>query len=138
MVEKFVMNVERKKRMKNKELKIIHDVLDDYADIVFNDQDDYSEETIVGVTEALRIIKIEIEKATPIPKNPLTEYENGWRFIVWIGGVDDYYKNFSRAQMDYYNWVKKGYDDVVLTEIQKDGSEKILRDQNKVWLTVKD
>ena len=36
MVEKFVMNVERKKRMKLKQLQLIHKVLDDYADIVFN------------------------------------------------------------------------------------------------------
>ena len=112
--------------MKLKQLQLIHKVLDDYADIVFNDKDDYSEETIVDVAEALRTVKIELEKATPTPKNPLTEYENGWRFIVWVGGNDDYYKNFSRAQMDYHNWVAKDYDDVVLTEIQKDGTEKII------------
>tara|TARA_R100000742_G_C4259304_1_gene77140 strand:+ start:739 stop:1062 length:324 start_codon:yes stop_codon:yes gene_type:complete len=87
-------------------------------------EDDYGEITIKFLVE-------EIEKATPTPKNPLTEYESGWRFIVWVGGNDDYYKNFSRAQMDYYNWVAKGYDDVVLTEIQKDGSEKILLNQKK-------
>ena len=120
--------------MELKQLQLIHKVLDDYADVVFNDKDDYSEETIVDVAEALRTVKIEIEKATPTPKNPLTEYENGWRFIVWVGGNDDYYKNFSRAQMDYYNWVAKDYDDVVLTEIQKDGSEKILLNREKVLL----
>ena len=112
--------------MELKQLQLIHKVLDDYADIVFNDKDDYSEETIVDVSEALRTVKIELEKATPTPKNPLTEYESGWRFIVWVGGNDDYYKSFSRAQMDYYNWVAKDYDDVVLTEIQKDGTEKVL------------
>ena len=51
---------------------------------------------------------------------------SGWRFIVWVGGNDNYYKTFSLAQMDYYNWVAKDYDDVVLTEIQKDGTEKII------------
>ena len=30
------------------------------------------------------------------------------------------------AQMDYYNWVHQGYDDVFLTELQKDGTEKLL------------
>ena len=120
--------------MELKQLQLIHKVLDDYADIVFNDKDDYSEETIVDVAEALRTVKIELEKATPTPKNPLTEYESGWRFIVWVGGNDDYYKSFSRAQMDYYNWVAKGHDDVVLTEIQKDGSEKILLNREKVLL----
>ena len=117
--------------MELKQLQLIHKVLYDYADIVFNDKDDYSEETIVDVAEALRTVKIELEKTTPTPKNPLTEYESGWRFIVWVGGNDDYYKSFSLAQMDYYNWVAKGHDDVVLTEIQKDGSEKILLNQKK-------
>ena len=53
------------------------------------------------------------------------DYKNGWRYIVWVGGNDDYYKTFSLAQMDYHNWREKGYD-VCLTEIQKDGTEKII------------
>jgi hypothetical protein len=56
----------------------------------------------------------------------MNDYKNGWRYIVWVGGNDNYYKTFSRAQMDYYNWVHKDYDDVFLTEIQKDGTEKVL------------
>jgi hypothetical protein len=56
----------------------------------------------------------------------MNDYKNGWRYIVWVGGNDDYYKTFSLAQMDYHNWREKGYDDVFLTEIQKDGSEKII------------
>ena len=57
----------------------------------------------------------------------MQDYKNGRRYIVWVeDGNDDYYKTFSRAQMDYHNWVPKGYDDVVLTEIQKDGTEKII------------
>jgi hypothetical protein len=47
-----------------KQLQLIHKVLDDYADIVFNDTDDYSEETLVDVTEALRTVKKEIENET--------------------------------------------------------------------------
>ena len=54
------------------------------------------------------------------------DYANGWRYIVWVGGTDDYYKTFSLAQMDYYNWVHQGYDDVFLTELQKDGTEKVI------------
>ena len=46
------------------------------------------------------------------------DYKNGWRYIVWVDGNDDYYKTFSLAQMDYHNWREKGYD-VCLTEIQK-------------------
>ena len=126
--------------MKSDDLELIKNLLDDYADMVFNDVHDYDRQTPIDLVKALKIVKREIEKATvmmtttPTPKNPLTEYENGWRFIVWVGGNDDYYKNFSRAQMDYYNWVAKDYDDVVLTEIQKDGSEKILLNREKVLL----
>jgi len=54
------------------------------------------------------------------------DYANGWRYIVWVGGNDNYYKSFSLAQMDYHNWLNKGYDDVFLTEMQKDGTEKII------------
>ena len=117
--------------MELKQLELVKNLLDDYADMVFNDVHDYDRQTPIDLVEALKIVKREIEKATPTPKNPLTEYENGWRFIVWVGGNDDYCKNYSKAQMDYHNWVSKGYDDVVLTEIQKDGTEKILLNQKK-------
>jgi len=61
MVEKFVMNVERKRKMKSDELKLIHDLLDDYADIVFNDVHDHSKETTINLVKALKIVKREIE-----------------------------------------------------------------------------
>ena len=63
------------------------------------------------------------------------DYANGWRYIVWVGGTDDYYKTFSLAQMDYYNWVHQGYDDVFLTELQKDGTEKVIysSEENDGW-----
>tara|TARA_R100001126_G_scaffold51614_1_gene29170 strand:- start:621 stop:800 length:180 start_codon:yes stop_codon:yes gene_type:complete len=48
--------------MKLKQLMLIYKVLDDYADIVFDNQHEHSEETIVETTEALRIVKIELEK----------------------------------------------------------------------------
>ena len=112
--------------MESNDLELIKNLLDDYADMVFNDVHDYDRQTPIDLVKALKIVKREIEKATPTPKNPLNEYENGWRFIVWVGGNDNYYKTFSLAQMDYYNWVAKDYDDVVLTEIQKDGTEKII------------
>ena len=55
------------------------------------------------------------------------DYKNGWRYIVWIGGNDNYYKNYSIAQMDYYNWRDQGYEDLCLTALRKDGSEEIIR-----------
>lgn len=41
---------------------LIYKVLDDYAEIVFDNKHEHSEETIVETTEALRIVKIELEK----------------------------------------------------------------------------
>ena len=38
-----------------------------------------------------------------------TEYEQGWRWIVWVGGVDDYYVNYDRAKEHYDEWLEKGY-----------------------------
>ena len=56
----------------------------------------------------------------------MQDYKNGWRYIVWVGGNDDYYKTFSRDKMYYQYWFHIGYDDLVITEIQKDGTEKII------------
>tara|TARA_R110000796_G_scaffold78068_4_gene174411 strand:- start:378 stop:533 length:156 start_codon:yes stop_codon:yes gene_type:complete len=39
------------------EVKLIHDLLDDYADIVFNDVHDHSKETTINLVKALKIIK---------------------------------------------------------------------------------
>ena len=64
--------------------------------------------------------------------NECKDYANGWRYIVWVGGNDNYYKSFSLAQMDYYNWIKKGYDDVFLTEMQKDGTDKIIYSSEEI------
>ena len=46
------------------------------------------------------------------------EYEEGWRYIVWVGGIDDYYKNYDRALKHYQEWIDKGYDDVVIEKIE--------------------
>ena len=42
------------------------------------------------------------------------DYKDGWRYIVWVGGVDDYYVYFKDAQDAYDDWIDKGYDDVIL------------------------
>jgi len=43
-----------------------------------------------------------------------------YKYIVWIGGVDDYYTNYTNAKRDYDNWINKGYDDVYIEFIGKD------------------
>ena len=47
------------------------------------------------------------------------EYELGWRYIVWIGGVDDYYVNYKDAKRDADEWKDKGYDDVIIERIEE-------------------
>ena len=85
---------------------------------------------IVDITELNAYISIKLNK--PKEKQMDNEYKDGWRFIVWVGGVDDYYKNFVIAQMHYHNWIAKGYDNVVMTEINKDGTEKVLMKSEEV------
>ena len=40
-----------------------------------------------------------------------------YKWIVWVGGVDDYYVHYADAKRDYDNWIDKGYDNVVIEEI---------------------
>jgi hypothetical protein len=47
------------------------------------------------------------------------DYKNGWRYIVWVGGVDDYYKNYNDAKRHFNEWKDKGYDDVIIERIEE-------------------
>jgi len=47
--------------MQSDELKLIHNLLDDYADIVFNDVHDHSKETTINLVKALKVVKREIK-----------------------------------------------------------------------------
>ena len=47
------------------------------------------------------------------------EYLLGYRWIVWVGGVDGYYKNYDRAKEHYDEWIEQGYDDVTIEEIKQ-------------------
>jgi hypothetical protein len=40
-----------------------------------------------------------------------------YKYIVWIGGVDDYYTNYKKAKKHYGEWIEKGYDDVYIEKI---------------------
>ena len=48
---------------------------------------------------------------------PNKEYQQGYRYIVWVGGVDDYYKDYAVALEHYQEWIDKGYEDVVIEKI---------------------
>ena len=42
------------------------------------------------------------------------EYNLGCRYIVWVGGLDDYFTTYKDAKLEYDQWVKKGYDEIVI------------------------
>jgi hypothetical protein len=52
-------------------------------------------------------------------KSRSVEYLLGYRWIVWVGGVDGYYKNYDRAKEYYDEWIEQGYDDVRIEEIKE-------------------
>ena len=41
-----------------------------------------------------------------------------YNYIVWVGGVDDYYVYYADAKKSYDYWINQGYDDVILEEIK--------------------
>ena len=44
----------------------------------------------------------------------------GWKYVVWVGGCDDYYTTYERAKEHYDEWIEQGYDDVRLEEVCDD------------------
>jgi hypothetical protein len=47
------------------------------------------------------------------------EYKLGWRWIVWVGGVDDYFLNYKDAKESYDEWINAGYDFVKIERIEE-------------------
>ena len=47
------------------------------------------------------------------------DYKNGWRYIVCVCAVDDYYVNYKDAKRDADEWKDKGYDDVIIEQIEE-------------------
>jgi hypothetical protein len=47
------------------------------------------------------------------------EFKLGWRWIVWVGGVDDYFLNYKDAKSCYDEWISEGYDFVKIEEIKE-------------------
>ena len=40
-----------------------------------------------------------------------------YKYIIWVGGVDDHYDNYQEALYAYEDWLDKGYDDVSVETI---------------------
>jgi len=47
-----------------------------------------------------------------------------WKYIVWVGGVDDYYTNYLDAKKAYDEWIAQGYDEVIIERIEEIGDGK--------------
>jgi len=48
------------------------------------------------------------------------ENKNKFKYVVWVGGCDDYYASYDRAKEQYNEWIDQGYDDVVLMKLKKE------------------
>jgi len=42
-----------------------------------------------------------------------------YKYIVWVGGCDDYYSNYLDAKRDADEWKSKGYDDVIIELVEE-------------------
>ena len=42
-----------------------------------------------------------------------------YKYIVWIGGVDEYFTNYTAAKKCYDYWIEEEYDDVVIEKIEE-------------------
>ena len=45
-----------------------------------------------------------------------------YKYIVWVGGVDDYYTNYKDAKRAFNEWVSLGYDEVQIEKIGQLGA----------------
>lgn len=42
-----------------------------------------------------------------------------FKYIVWIGGVDEYFKDYESAKKCYDYWKSKKYDQVIIQKINE-------------------
>ena len=47
-----------------------------------------------------------------------------YKYIVWVGGVDDYYTDLDQAIEHFKEWIEKGYDDVAIECVGRKASFK--------------
>ena len=45
-----------------------------------------------------------------------------YKYIVWVGATPNYHLTYETARMDFAYWVKEGYDDIKLEEIESEVS----------------
>jgi len=47
----------------------------------------------------------------------------GYKYVVWVGGCDDYYNDLDKAREHYNKWIEQGYDDVHLLKLEENKYE---------------
>ena len=47
------------------------------------------------------------------------------KYVVWVGGCDDYYTEYELAKEQHDDYIHKGYDDVHLLKLEEMNDEKI-------------
>lgn len=63
-------------------------------------------------------INIKGQKVIVRPNMDWTEaYNQGWRYVVWIGGCDDYFTNYEDAKLEYDIWKNEGYDEIGIEKL---------------------
>ena len=45
------------------------------------------------------------------------EYNQGWRYVVWIGGFEDYFTTYEDAKLEYDIWKNEGYDELHIEKL---------------------
>ena len=65
---------------------------------------------VIGVTELLTKIRLKLQVY-------LTKKGHTMNYILWVGGVDDYYKTLKEAKEAKEEWKDNGYDDVIIEKI---------------------
>lgn len=52
-------------------------------------------------------------------KTYMNNEPNPYKYVVWVGGIDNYYIHYNDAKTDADEWIDKGYDDVIIEEIEE-------------------
>ena len=56
----------------------------------------------------------------PDEENTESEEQMKHKYIVWIGGIDEYFTNYTEAKKCCDYWKQKKYDDVVIEKIESE------------------
>ena len=46
------------------------------------------------------------------------------KYIVWVGGIPNYFKTLNDAQIEKLKWINKGYDDLIIETIKENDNDK--------------